>query len=281
VPVLRSTPVRVLDDRDIDAALAVVQRDPVANVLVASRLSAVGANPRRLAAELWGYVDDGELVSLCYAGANLVPVEATEEAARAFALRARRQGRRCASIVGPAAAVDAMWRELEPTWGPARDIRTQPLLAIDRPSFVAGDVEVRRVLLDEVDAILPACIAMFTEEVGVSPVGSDGGALYRARVTELVAQGRSFARLEDGGVLFKAEIGAVSPQACQVQGVWVEPALRGGGLGTAGMATVVDTALREVAPVVSLYVNEYNYAARAAYERVGFKRVGTFVSVLF
>jgi predicted GNAT family acetyltransferase len=33
--------------------------------------------------------------------------------------------------------------------------------------------------------------------------------------------------------------------------------------------------------VVSLYVNDYNTAARRAYERVGFRQVGSFTSVLF
>ena len=51
---------------------------------------------------------------------------------------------------------------------------------------------------------------MFTEEVGVSPVVGDGGALYRARVSELVQSGRSFARIEEGRVIFKAEVGAVT-----------------------------------------------------------------------
>jgi len=33
--------------------------------------------------------------------------------------------------------------------------------------------------------------------------------------------------------------------------------------------------------VVSLYVNDFNTPARAAYRRVGFAEVGTFMSVLF
>jgi hypothetical protein len=44
---------------------------------------------------------------------------------------------------------------------------------------------------------------------------------------------------------------------------------------------VVRDALRTVAPVVSLYVNDYNVPARAAYARVGLRTVGTFASVLF
>jgi predicted GNAT family acetyltransferase len=230
---------------------------------------------------VWGYSEDGRLVSLCYAGANVMPVEATPAAAAQFADRARRTGRRCSSIVGPSNAVDAMWAVLSPTWGPARDVRHQPLMATDRRSLVPGDPAVRRVRIDELDTVLPACVAMFTEEVGVSPVAGDGGVLYRARVAELIAEGRSFARIENGRVLFKAEIGSATAQACQVQGVWVDPALRGQGLGTTGTAAVVDLALDSVSPVVSLYVNDYNAPARRAYERVGFTTVGSFTSVLF
>jgi predicted GNAT family acetyltransferase len=241
-----------------------------------------GLQPWRLGAEMWGYVVDGELAALCYAGANLVPVNGDEAALRAFAERARRQGRRCSSIVGPASLVDPMWRMLEASWGPARDVRPcQPLmLATARPP-VPADPSVRRVGMDEIDVLLPASIAMFTEEVGVSPVVGDGGALYRARVTELVQAGRSFARIDGGRVLFKAEVGAVTASACQIQGVWVDPALRGQGLSVGGMAAVVDECLTSVAPAVSLYVNDFNTAARRCYHRVGFQDVGTFASVLF
>jgi predicted GNAT family acetyltransferase len=280
--VLRSSPVRVLDDRDVPAALELLRHDQIANVFVQSRVEVGGLDPWRLGAEMWGHVVDGDLRALCYSGANLVPVGADEEAVVAFADRARRQGRRCSSIVGPEVMVAPMWRALEPTWGGARDVRpSQPLMAIDAVPLAAPDPLVRRVSPAELDILMPASIAMFTEEVGVSPVASDGGTLYRARVTELVQSGRSFARIEDGRVVFKAEVGAATKAACQIQGVWVEPSRRGEGLSVAGMAAVVAECRRSIAPVVSLYVNDFNEPARRAYEHVGFNTVGTFMSVLF
>ncbi|MCZ9344521.1 DUF4081 domain-containing protein, partial [Streptomyces sp. TRM76130] len=79
-------------------------------------------------------------------------------------------------------------RLLEPVWGPAREVRRrQPLMVTDRvPAHIAPDPHVRRVRKDELDALMPACVAMFTEEVGVSPLSGDGGLLYQARVAELV-----------------------------------------------------------------------------------------------
>ena len=278
----RPGPLRILDDRDRDEVVGLCDREPVTNVFVGARVHAVGLNPARLGAQIWGHYSGSRLTSLCYAGANLVPVAATPGAITAFADRARAQGRRCSSLVGPEPDVSTLWRLLQPYWGPPRDVRAvQPVLSMSGPTACAPDPLVRRVRPDELNILMPACIAMFTEEVGVSPTAGDGGATYRARVLELIRVGRAFARIENGRVVFKAEIGSVTPYACQVQGVWVDPARRGQGLASAGMASVVLEAQRSVAPVVSLYVNDFNAPARAAYRRVGFSQVGTFMSVLF
>ena len=279
---LRTSSARVLGPDDLDDVRALLSRDPVAHVFVAARIAAAGLDAWRSGAEVWGYGDRGHLESLCWSGANLVPVCAGPDAVRAFADRARRQGRRCSSIVGSSNSVDPLWDALRARWGGARDVRSaQPLLAVAGPPLVAPDPAVRLVGLDELDLLVPACIAMFTEEIGVSPLVGDGGALYRARVRELVEQGRAYARIENGTVLFKAEIGAATREVCQVQGVWVHPSLRGRGLSVGGTAAVVALAQQHVAPVVSLYVNSYNAAARRAYDRVGFGQVGSFTSVLF
>jgi len=278
----RSSSLRLLNDRDRDDVLELCDRDPVVNVFVSSRVHEAGLDPVRLGGQMWGFVPGGRLTSACYAGANLVPVGATPAAATAFAGRARLQGRRCSSIVGPAEAVGQIWELLRPYWGQPREIRdAQPVMAISGPPRVSADPHLLRVRPSELDVLLPASVAMFTEEVGVSPLGPDGGAAYRARVAELIALGRAFARIEDGRVMFKAEIGAITPHACQVQGVWVRPELRGQGLAVAGMAAVVQEALRSIAPVVSLYVNDFNAPARAVYRKVGFTEVATLTSILF
>jgi predicted GNAT family acetyltransferase len=280
--VLRTGPTRVLSDRDLGAVRRILDTDPVAHVMVASRVEVAGLDPWRLGAEMWGYAESRELSAVCLAGANLVPVGADQNACRAFAERARRQGRRCSSIVGDADAVLDIWGRLAPIWDRPRDVREeQPLMLLDGDPQIEPDPDVRLVRPDELDILLPAAIAMYTEEIGFSPAAADGGALYRARVAELIAQGRAFARIESGRVLFKAEVGAVSREACQVQGVWTAPEMRGRGLGTAGTAAVAFAARHTLAPLVSLYVNEHNAIAQRAYARVGFRRVGTFASVLF
>jgi predicted GNAT family acetyltransferase len=283
--VLRTPTARVLAEADEAAVHRLLATDPVAGCVLAGRVEASGTATATLGAPLWGVGEGRDLEAVCLAGANLIPFSvpgAERVAAAAFADRARRAGRRCTTIVGSAAVVAPLWDLLAPHWGPARDHRPdQPLMAIDGPPAVAPEPRVRPVRPAELDLLMPAAVAMFTEEVGVSPLRVDGGAGYRARVAELVRSGQSLAWIEDGEVVFKAEIGAVSRAACQVQGVWVAPALRGRGIGTAGTAAVVEYARTVLAPVVSLYVNGFNHPARAAYRRVGFREVGQYASVLF
>jgi predicted GNAT family acetyltransferase len=280
--VLTTSAVRVLGETDVPAVLALLSADPVANVFVESRVRIGGGRSFRMGGELWGYVPDGQLRGVCYSGANLVPACRDQEGLRGFAERALRSGRRCSSIVGPAEQVEVLWQRLGPEWGPGREVRVdQPVLRMDAEPQIAVDPQVRPVRPDEIETLLPASIAMFTEEVGVSPVAADGGALYRARVSELIHGHRSFARIDDGQVVFKAEVGAVTPSVAQVQGVWVAPERRGQGLAVPAMAAVVALTRQTLAPTVSLYVNGYNTAALRTYDHVGFRRVGTFTTVLF
>lgn len=272
---------RVLGPGDVDEALSICDRSPISNVFVAARIRDHGLTPSRLGAQVWAH-GEGASASLCYSGANLIPVDAGSAALRAFTTRALRRGRECSSIVGPSDAVRTLWAGLESSWGRPRAVRIrQPLLATTRAPAVEADPAVMRLRAEHADALLPAAVAMYTEEVGVSPLRGGGGALYRARVRDLVARGRAFGRIENGEVIFKAEIGAVSPQVCQLQGVWVPPRLRGRGIGTAGIAAVIAQALVEVAPVVSLYVNDFNRTARRSYDRVGMRQVDELRSVLF
>ncbi|CAA9357818.1 MAG: GCN5-related N-acetyltransferase, FIGfam019367 [uncultured Nocardioidaceae bacterium] len=273
---------RVLGPSDLPETLELLARDPVANVFADYRSRVTRLDPRWLGGEMWGYVEDGRLRSACHAAANLAPAEATRAAIAAFAAKGIQQRRRCSTIVGPVDAVAPLWQELSPHWSTPRECRwDQPLMQISRDPAVAPDPLVRRTTEADLEVLYPACVTMYTEEVGVSPEVGGGAQMYRARVSQLIAKGWSFARIEDGRVVFKAEVAAASPYACQIQGVWVDPERRGEGLAVAGMAAVVAMSLRDVAPVVSLYVNKHNVAARRAYEAVGFEQSGVFATIMF
>jgi len=127
---------------------------------------------------------------------------------------------------------------------------------------------------------MAASAAMFTDELGQSPFVSPGPEAFRARVVDLIRDGRAFASFDfRGQVSFKADIGVVSEHTCQIQGVWVRPDLRGRGLATASLAAVFRHALT-LAPTVSLYVNDFNTAARRVYAKLGMRQHATLATVL-
>ncbi len=274
--------VRPLGSPDLAEFLALADRHPTTNVFAAYRARSTRLEPRLLGGEVWGRFVDGELAAGLHVGANLVPVESAEADAAEFAHRLRSRPRTVSTIVGPAEAVRDLWDLVGWWWGPPREYRwCQPHLVLDGPPEAAPDPSVRVSRPEDLPALYPACVAMYTEELGVSPELSGGAAAYRARVQQLIGLGWSFARYEEGRVVFKAEVAFATPSDAQVQGVWVAPEHRGTGLAVSGMAAVVTLVRARIAPRVSLYVNDWNEPARRTYARVGFRETGTFATIMF
>lgn len=279
----RPQPVRVLVQSDTDALRTLLARDHVANVFVESLVmqynSAVPAFPG--AVILGFFDDDGTLTAACWVGSNVIPIEASAEQAHIFGQWIVDHWQPHASIFGPAEPTLALVHELRQAGIEPQEVRAnQPLMSIVGPPQVAPDPALRVSQSSQFNEVLVAAAAMFEEEVGYSPF-LGGEANYRRRVAWLIRHGYSFSHNEAGGeVIFKADVGALTPYASQIQGVWMNPRYRGRDLSAGYMAAVVLLA-QQHAPVTSLYVNDYNSRARAAYERVGFEQIGTFATALF
>lgn len=278
-----SPSVRVLGPPDRDAFVALAGASPVVNVFADYRARLTNLDERWLGGQMWGRFRDGELVAGIHMGANVVPVECTEDDLRDFAPALLRRVKHTGTIVGPQASVRALWDVVGPRWPRPREVRwTQPHLELSGPPAVEADLSVRMTTKEDLPALYPACVAMYTEEVGVSPEEGHGADLYRARVQQLIGRGWSFASFDERGeVVFKAEVACATERAAQIQGVYVRPDRRGEGLAAHGMATVARYVRRSIAPVVSLYVNEWNEPARAAYARVGFVQTATMSTLMF
>lgn len=267
---------------DLEDFLTLANHDPVANVFALYRARTTSLEPRWLGGEMWGRYDAGRLIAACHVAANLVPICCDDDDARAFSAKALTRSRTCTTIVGPHDAVRSFWTAVAATWGRPRDTRwLQPHLVLAGEPMIEGDALVRRTDRNDMSLVYPACVAMYSEEVGISPESGGTSDLYRARVTQLMSRGWSFARFEGGELVFKAEVACATPEVAQIQGVWVPPERRGEGLAARGMAAVVRLVQAEIAPTVSLYVNEWNQPARRAYRRVGFEEKGRFSTIMF
>lgn len=275
--------IRQIDDESVQRLIAIADRDPVKHCFLGARLELTRLGMIRPSyPDLLGYFDDGHLKSAIFLGANLIPVNTTAISREQFVPYLIRQGRRCSAIVGPAVEVLPLWQALESSWGSARDIRpNQPLMAMTQRSAISPDEKVRYATTSDLEILFPACVEMFTDEVGISPISGGNTLPYRNRIAELITDKRSFVRIENEEVIFKAEVGTIGNNVAQIQGVWVNPKYRGTGIAVPAMASVVKYVLDEIASTVSLYVNEFNKPAIATYRRVGFAQIDTFATVHF
>lgn len=274
--------IRVLGDADSAALRALISLDPIANIFMDAQLDVTGsARPGMGGSLILGRFDGSLLVSACWVGANIVPINITAEDAEEFGRAVKSLNRTFASCFGPAEAVMGMWGVLVEGQQRAFSVRpNQPLMTLSGAPAIEPAPGLRPSHPGEYDIVLPACAQMFEEELGYSPL-TNGGSFYRSRVRSLIASGHSLIDLDrSGAITFKAELGTVTSRATQIQGVWMSPGQRGMGKAAEYMAAVAHYALG-LAPTTSLYVNDYNAPAIATYTKVGFEEVGEFATILF
>jgi ribosomal protein S18 acetylase RimI-like enzyme len=266
--------VRRLSTRDAGPVLDLLDGDPVGNAFLRSelRLGALASG------SWWGVERRGPISAAILGGPLVIPcVPDAEDAALLAGILDRQSPPRM--MVGPRQQVHALHRSRRLAPAP-REVRDpQPLMALRRGDLtVQGSMAVRRAELADLDVLVVAAAAMHREEMGIDPLAIDPAG-WRGRMAVLIDRGWSWVWMEDGKVLFKAELSAWTPEVVQVQGVYTAPSNRGRGVATEGLAAVCRALLADV-PACSLYVNHFNSAALRVYTRLGFGTVGEFATLI-
>ncbi|MBM2822188.1 MAG: family N-acetyltransferase [Thermoleophilia bacterium] len=214
-----------------------------------------------------------ELLALCHMGVNVVPSgDGCGVFARAVARAAPRM------LIGEARAVSELWEEVRSRLpSPREDRPGQPVFVIGE-SPAPGDTGLRAATLEDLELLMPACAAAHEQELGIDPIRRDPEG-FRWRTRSQIEEGRSWLWIEDGVILFKAEASAWTPEAVQLQQVWVDPVARRAGHGARGLSDLCRLLLERV-PTVCLFVRAENEPAIRLYETIGMKHVLDYRSVL-
>jgi uncharacterized protein len=242
-------------------------RDPVERVFLEDVA-------RRRLGRFVGAAEDGELRALCHLGVNVVP---SGDGCGVFAREASRAAPRM--LIGEARAVSELWEAARPELPrPREDRPRQPVFVIRQPP-PPGETGLRPASLDDLDLLLPACAAAHEQELGIDPLRRDAEG-FRWRTRSQIEEERSWLWVEDGVILFKAEASAWTPEAVQLQQVWVDPDVRRQGYGARGLSDVCRLLLEQV-PAVCLFVRAENDPAIRLYEAIGMEHVLDYRSLLF
>jgi hypothetical protein len=277
LPVEGRWSLRLLSEDDFKDALEFLQRDPLINVYLISRL----LEERMVAASQVAVARyNGAIVLVASLATNVVvagdPSVSREITDSAIALVAERILARMLpvrAIISPAHLVETLWNELRVRLDPPTVVRmNQPIYALpkrlDYPDLTVG----RYATMRDLDALVPACAAMHKEEVGIDPLERDAAG-YRERIRELIEKKRSVVRIVDGRIAAKCEYSAVTGDAVQLMGVWTHPSYRRRGLSYELLREICGHLSRK-GKTVTLFVNDFNRPAVALYERLGFRRIG-------
>lgn len=184
-------------------------------------------------------------------------------------------------IVAPRPIVERYWERVRSKHISPRLIRkSQPLLAVDSQTL-RGDVDGVRVRRAHTTEWLPVAVnsaAMIREELGYDPRA--GSAEFDQNVRASVERGTWWVGEHQQHLCFYCNAGPHSAYTLQLQGIWTPPELRGRGFANASLFGICEKLLQEH-PTLSLYVNDFNVPALKLYERLGFKQVGEFMTLLF
>jgi predicted GNAT family acetyltransferase len=223
----------------------------------------------------------GRVNGLVYYGAQLVIAADDDSVLDAFAIETRKH-RGLRSFVGPKDAVDGLWARVERWHAQPVIVRDeQPLYVLERDALRAGApdaAEVRRARPDDAELIAEHSGRMILGELGYDPRANRSG--FTAAVRRAIAHGVWWVYVVDGELRFQLNVGPRSAATAQLQGVWTPPEQRGKGYAKAALAAIARQLLTTEASL-SLYVNGFNAPAIALYERLGFRRAGTFATYLF
>jgi ribosomal protein S18 acetylase RimI-like enzyme len=269
--------VRSLGWSDQTAALEFLEREPIMNAYLVSRILEEGI------AGLGDHVAvflRGELVGIAMVGWNIVmaverslPHEMRDLVVSIFADQVTRTGDAPRAIISEVSLVETLWRQIAAWVSP-------PTVWRDRqPVYVLDDMDdppeldlVRYSRAGDLDALVPACAAMHLEEVGIDPMARDASG-YRQRIRELISQQRSMVLFQKGKLVFKTEFSAVTTQTVQLMGVWTRPEERRHGWAQRGLREICGHLLHRHRRV-SLFVNDFNKPAIDLYESIGFRPIG-------
>lgn len=268
---------RVLAEDDLKGALEFLQRDPLINVYLISRLleERMLASSQVVVARYNGAIVlvTSLATNIVIAGDPSISRDITDSAISLVADRILTRMLPVRAIISPASLVETLWSNLRSRLDPPTVVRlNQPIYAIKR-RFDYPDLTVSRYsTMRDLEALVPACAAMHKEEVGIDPMQRDAAG-YRERIRELVEKKRSVVRMERGHIAAKCEYSAVTNDAVQLMGVWTHPRFRRHGLARELLREVCGHLFRR-GKTVTLFVNDFNKPAVGLYESLGFQQIG-------
>jgi ribosomal protein S18 acetylase RimI-like enzyme len=212
--------------------------------------------------------DEGQLEGVALIGHAMVVEARTDRAYAAFARLAR--DARAHLILGGQEKIENFWAHYEQGGQEPRRICRELLMELHWPiETLTEAAALRRATVNDLEELVVINAAMAYVESGVNPLEGDPEG-FRARIMRRIEMGRVWVWVEDGRLIFKADIMAEVPGCIYLEGVYVNPDDRRRGYGRRAMSQLGRILLAR-AETLCLLVNEENKTSQAFFLKAGYK----------
>lgn len=205
-------------------------------------------------------------------------VEARSEAALAAFARLAQSCPDAHLIMGEQERIEHFWHYYaKPDQSPRRICR-ELLLEQRWPVEALEPVpNLRLASLAELQEVMIIQDEMAFQESGVNPMKVDLSG-FSSRCSRRIEQGRVWVWMEDGRLIFKADVISDTPEIIYLEGIYVNPEVRGQGYGARCMSQLARVLLQRT-DALSILVNEQSQRAVAFFDRIGFKLRGYYDTI--
>jgi len=251
---------------------------PIHTVFMASLIHDNGLVSRHNRGSFYACRDQlGRMEGVALVGHATVVEALTESSVAAFA----RLARNCDNthlIRGERETIDCFWKYYAGAGREPRVICRELFLQQNEPPPLSEVVDdLRPAHLNELEQIIKVNAAMAAQEAGINPLNYDASG-FRQRTARRIEQGRVWVLVQEGRLVFKADVISETPEAIYVEGVHVHPEERMKGHGLRCLNQLSSILLAR-SNSICLTVNEDNKKAGAFYAKAGYQVSGLYETI--
>ncbi len=181
-------------------------------------------------------------------------------------------------IMGEQERIQDLWDHCDSTGRHMRRACRELLFELRWPVEVHDSApQLQVATVAELELIMPVQANMAFEESGVNPLDADPLG-FRRRCLRRIEQGRTWVVIENGSLVFKADIIAETSEVIYLEGIWLSEEARNQGHGVNFVSELSRTLLKR-AQSVCLLVNERNKRAQAFYKKCGYLFRATYETI--
>ena len=273
----RLTTMRLANETEAEVLKFLAER-PLHTVVMAGLICDNGMESKFNRGNFYACRDQhGKLAGVALIGHAMFVDARSEEALRQFA-RLAQKFPHTHMMLGERELIERFWNYYAPNGQTKRRFCSEVLFELNQPSSqFEGVSELRPARVTEQSLIVPVHAALAFEESGVNPLEVDPEG-FRERCRRRIEDRRVWVLLEDGKLIFKADVVSDTGAVIYLEGVYVRPEQRGKGYGSRCLTELARELLGRTKSI-SLLVDQERRQAQHFFRKLGFVSRGFYDTI--